>query len=111
MVDSCVITRAGAPVFDQNTGDETPSSTVVYSGKCQLRDPSVAEVDREFGHQQVTVAAQILAVPFGVSGIQTEDVAVVTSDDPQVDGMRFRITGVPASTWAVCNNWQVEALV
>jgi hypothetical protein len=115
MIDSCVITRAGAPVFDDNTGLETPASTTVYEGKCQLRDPGVAEVNREFGEQQVTAATQVLVLPLEVdgvpvTGIMKGDVAVVTSEDPQAGDLVFRIEGIPASTWAVSNNFNVEAI-
>lgn len=111
MIDSCVISRGGTPIFDENTGEYTTPGTVVYSGKCQLRDPGIAEVKREYGELQVTAASQILAIPHTVTGVQVNDVAVVTTADPQAATMRFRIDGIPASTWAVVNNFPVEAIV
>lgn len=116
MIDTCVITRPGEPVFDPVTGEETPSTTAVYSGKCQLRDPGVAEVQREFGQIQVTAAVQILVLPLllpngsPVQGVKKGDIAVVTSEDPQAGELSYRIEGIPASTWAVSNNFPVEAV-
>lgn len=111
MTDYCVITRGGTPIFDENTGEYTSTGTDVYEGKCQLRDPGIAEVKREAGEVQLTAASQILALPHTVTGILVNDVAVVISEDPQVADMAFRIDGMPASTWAVVNNYPVEAIV
>lgn len=114
MIDTVVFTRVdpdSPPVFDPVTGTTTPAYETVYSGKCQLRDPGVAEVQRIFGEQEVTAISQILSLPHTTTGIIKGDVGLVTSADPQTADMQYRIVGLPASTWAIANNYPVKSVI
>ena len=64
MVDTCEITAAGEPVWDEGDGIFTPgAATTVYEGKCRLRKPSAAPRDTESGETTWAVDDYVLSLP------------------------------------------------
>ena len=113
MVDTATITRpGGAPTFDPNTGQLTPAAgTVVYSGRCRLRQPTASECEVLFGEAQVSRTTFIVCVPYTTTGVQIGDVVIVTiSDDPDVISRQCRITSVPLSTFTFYKGFPAEVV-
>lgn len=111
MVDTADVTRPGAATFDPNTGLSTPSSTFVLSAPCRLRQPTSQESEVLFGEEQLTRTRFIACFPHDTVGIAVDDIVTFTaSEDPDVLARRFRITGVPLSTFTLYKGYPVEVV-
>lgn len=97
MVDTCRITGAGAPVWNDTDGVYAPGEpTTVYEGKCRLRKPSAAPRDVDSGEAGWAVDDFVLSLP--VLGSETvangHGVEILTSqNDPAAVGMLLEVTG------------------
>ena len=67
MVDACLITSAGEPVWDDATGTYLPPTlTTVYEGKCRVRNANPAPQSADAGEAMWAVDLIVLSLP--VSG-------------------------------------------
>ena len=96
MQDTCRVTSAGAPVWNDTTGTYAPgTASTVYEGKCRLRKPSAAPQGVESGEAAWTVDDYVLSLPL----VGSEDVAgghdveIVTALDPAAVGLLLTVTG------------------
>jgi len=102
MVDTCTVTAAaGDPVWDDGAGAYTPGApTVLYSGKCRVRQPNTGDSKADAGEVSFSVSDRIVSLPLsgdgytaGVTGIPVG--ATVTIDavspvgDPFMAGKAF----------------------
>ena len=67
MRDSCAITRpGGGETWDDATGGYLPGSTVIlYSGRCRVRRPNVAEREALAGDADWTLMGAVVSIPVG----------------------------------------------
>ena len=67
MRDSCAITRpGGGETWDDATGGYLPGSTVtLYSGRCRIRRPNVAEREASAGDTDRTLMGAVVSIPVG----------------------------------------------
>lgn len=63
MTDECTVTRAGADVWDEATGQYVPGVIAVYTGSCRIRHTSAAPTDIESGAQLISVGKPEIHVP------------------------------------------------
>lgn len=113
MVDTCTITRAGAPVTDATTGVVTPTWTTVYAGPCKLGESKgfgASGTEPEAGEHQYVVQGWNLHLPVAVTAPTTGDVATITAAglDPGLVGRTYRLANEFAKTFATARRFQVE---
>ncbi|MBK6887029.1 MAG: hypothetical protein IPH03_11795 [Tetrasphaera sp.] len=104
MVDTCVITRAGAATMNTTTGAITTATASIYTGKCRLRGDSAAGANvRETdtgGAEQVTVRYALL-LPYGSdSSVLVGDLVAIGSRTLIVLG-RINATSTTAASLLV----------
>lgn len=113
MSSTCTITRVTGRVLSESTGQYTDTTTVVYSGKCELRfDSSVLnEVD---GQARIaTEQAPLLKLPVdGSAGVKVGDSGTLTAHplDSGMVGLKFRVAGVHSKTRATARRLPLEVL-
>jgi hypothetical protein len=96
MRDTCRITRPGPKTWDETTMTYTPSSTVVYEGKCRFLNPYRAPTTANTPGQTQVVQLARLSLPVATSlGInEADDVEYLTSEsDPDMVGRKFTVDG------------------
>jgi hypothetical protein len=97
MVDTCRITAAGAPVWDDANGVYTDGpATTVYEGKCRLRRPSAGPQDTDAGEAGWSVDTYILSLPVVGSEAVSDGHAVVmltSANDPAAVGLELTVSG------------------
>jgi len=112
MVDSCVITSGGEPVWDEAAGEwSTPDGSVVYSGKCRVQLPNVAESNPVAGETEWTVTAAVVSLPVaGSEGVRIGHTVTVTSGvfDSRLSGTVYRVTGEHKKTHATARRLRCE---
>lgn len=111
MESACVISRdTGATTIDPDTGVETPSLTMVYTGKCRLRMPSQTDRRIEAAGQALSRQAPELSIPIGALGsadVRTSDIATITTP---LDSLIViaRISGLHSQTHSTARRFPVE---
>lgn len=110
MVDEATVSRPGEPTFNPDTGLLEPaSSTVLYSGKCRLRQPSAQETQVLFGEQQTTTTRFIACFPHDADGFEIGDIVTFTeSHDPDVLAASLQIMAVPIATFTIYKGYPCE---
>jgi hypothetical protein len=97
MVDTCRVTAAGAPVWDDANGVYTDGApTTIYEGKCRLRRPSAAPQVTDSGEAAWAVDLYVLSLPVVGSEavVDGHDVEMLTSaNDPAAVGLRLTVQG------------------
>jgi hypothetical protein len=111
MTDTVLITRASEPVFDEDTGVYTPTTTTVYSGPARLKLTSsvVSAVDAQ--GQNLAAQSPRLDLPVSTSGdVQVNDSVEVTAsvNDPAIVGLLLNVEGVFFQTDATARRFPVE---
>lgn len=93
MTDTCTITREGPRVLDTATGQNAPSVTAIYAGKCRVRpQPGIATRDVRAGDQVIGTHAPVVSVPVEVVDVAAGDIVTVTaSRDPGLIGRRLLV--------------------
>lgn len=113
LVDTCTITRAGAPSLNRATSVLTPGTPVVlYSGPCRLKPQRVPR-NEEAGERLTVVARYELALPFAslaTDSLQVGDtVAITASGDTRLVDETFAVMAVDFSSTATAWRISVEA--
>lgn len=113
MVDSCTITRAGAPTLNRATSVLTAgASTTLYSGPCRLKPQRVPR-NEEAGERLTVVARYELALPF--ASLATDDlqvgetVTITASGDTRLVNQLFSVMAVDFGSTATAWRITVEA--
>src|SRR5438105_9043008 len=80
MVDTCTITRNGAPDTNPDTATVTyPNAQTIYTGKCRLKLPvAIGRPDMVGGAQEFT-QHPILSLPATTTGVQIDDQVTITA--------------------------------
>lgn len=97
MVDTCLITTEGDPVWDEADGIFTTGEPfTVYDGPCRLRKPSAAPQGVDVGEAGWAVDDYVLSLP--VAGSENvadgHTVEIVTSvNDPAAVGLLLTVSG------------------
>ena len=110
MTDTCLITRRGPAVLDEATGKKTPTTVVVYQGKCEFRAAQVQATTAEQSGQQLVVQDATLKLPIATSTAVSKDhdVEILTSaTDPALVGLKARIVGPFASAYTTARRFPV----
>lgn len=104
MITPCTIFRLGDPVLDENTGNFTPTQTVVFQGFCkvQTRDTQV----RSDAPGSSLVISQLYEVHVPVSSGPYQDKDIVT-----VPGRTLRVEGLNLKTWQTAQRLPVVEVV
>ena len=112
MVDSCVVTSTGEPVWDEPAGEWTaPDGVTVYAGKCRVQLPNVAESNPVAGETEWTVQAAIVSLPVaGSEAVRIGHTGVLTSGvfDSRLSGTVYRVTGEHKKTHATARRLRCE---
>lgn len=111
MVDTGTVRRPGQQVLNAATGTSSASSTLVYSGRCWIRQASAVEREVLFGEEQVTTTRFMACFPHSVTGVRVGDIVTVTaSDDVDVLGRSFRVLAIPMSTYPLYKGFACEVV-
>ena len=81
MVDACIVTRGGEPVWDDATGTYTPGpDTTVYEGRCRLRNAAPAPQNADAGETAWAVDLVVVSLPVvGSEAVADGDTVTVTA--------------------------------
>jgi hypothetical protein len=115
MESACTIRRVTGSTLDPLTGVATPTSTVIYSGKCRLRFPFVRPEVVLAAGQTLAKQRGILSIPVGATGsanVLTDDVVTLDGNplDSALVGTLMRVEGPFAETHATSRRFPVEIL-
>lgn len=113
MESTCTIRRRTGFTVNPSTGVETPTWSVVYTGKCRLRYPFVRPQQALADGQQLARQRGILSLPIvGSESVLTDDVATIDVNplDVGVVGQTFRVEGPFTETHATARRLAVEAI-
>jgi hypothetical protein len=111
MTDTVLITRETEPVFDEETGTYTPSTTTIYNGPARLKLTSTVVGSVDAQGQNLAAQTPRLDLPVATSGgVQVNDSAEITAsvNDPASVGLRLNIEGVFFQTDATARRFPVE---
>ncbi|MEV7599867.1 DUF6093 family protein [Kitasatospora sp. NPDC089797] len=112
MLDTCTITRSGAPVLDRNTSALTPGpATTLYAGPCRLKTQRLPR-DRRAGERLAVTARYEVALPYGATTaarLQIGDTLTITSSgDTRLVGRALSIMAVDYGSTATAWRLTVE---
>lgn len=111
MLDTCTITRVTGKTFNPTTKLYTPTTTTIYSGKCELKQEQ-RSIDTATGPGQVEgIQRAVLKLPVSASGVQEEDdVLINTSLNPAVVGLRGKVRGGHYQSSASARRLPIEVI-
>ena len=110
MVDTATVSRPGEPTFNPETGLMDSGSSLVWRGRCRLRQPTGVEREVLFGDQQVAIFRFVVDVPHGVTAPRAGDVVTLRSNDPMASLREFKIVSVSSETHTVCRSLGCEVV-
>jgi hypothetical protein len=113
MVDACDVMRPGDPITDPETGNVTPGSTFVYSGKCKVQQTISQASNPTAGEHSFTVQDSRVDFPVSAGPLQVSDTVTVTASvlDPQLVGREFRVAELFHKSYATAQRTRVEEVV
>lgn len=110
LTDVCVITREGENEFNEETGLYERATTVVYEGKCALRNSGGARETLLAG-REVDIFEYTLKLPFRQSaGVRSDDLVKITASKnaPEHVGRQVRVKAHRTVTHATLRRLPVE---
>lgn len=114
MKETVRLTRpvAGAGTFNESTGDyDFPAPTIEYEGIGQVRAAGWIGQDQETGEAEVRLIRAQFRLPHAVEVHENDELEVLTSEnDPQLPGMRYRVSDVILDGWTVVRRGYLEEL-
>lgn len=113
MLDSCTVHRPGEPVTDPASGVVTPSSSLVYEGKCKIQQTIAVASNPTAGGHKYTVQDTRWDTPVSAGPFQLDDVVTVTAAvlDPFLAGRVFRVAELFHKSAATAQRTRVEEVV
>lgn len=95
MLDTCTITRPGAPVTDPATGDVTNTPVTVYTGKCKVQSKDAALSTPEAGEATFTIVSRQVHIPANAADVKDGDVVTITASrlNAFTVGKQYRVEG------------------
>lgn len=96
MRETCRVERGTRGALDPATGRYTPTSTVVYNGRCDVKPLAAGADSAVVGERDVVLRRYDAALPFDTLGtIAVDDVLTVTaSADPRLVGRPLTVVAV-----------------
>lgn len=115
MISACTITRAGETTVDPETGLETPATTTIYTGICELQFKDDQALPVLADGQVLASQSPVLKLPVDADGsgaVEVDDIAEITGNpfDTSMIGLKVRIAGVHFKTFATARRFPVEAV-
>jgi hypothetical protein len=108
------IERTTGRTLNEGTGEYADQTRIVYDGRCRLDlRASLQTLERDMEGQLLAEQRPTLLLPIvGSEAVTVNDVATITGNplDPAAVGMRIRITGLSASTYATVRRLPGEVL-
>lgn len=112
MRDTCQVKRLTGEDTDRDTGQVTPTWTVVYSGSCRVVYGNTEPTPRpeQVAGAQVYLSHIEVHLPVTATGIQADDLVVVTYSalDPDLPGRTYRVREVAHKTYLTARRLGVE---
>lgn len=103
MRDQAVVTRAGPPVFDPDTGTYTAATEEVWQGICRVKRWTVA-TESDAGQREMALRRYLAHLPWNQGAdIARDDVLTVTDSDDQ------SLTGRPLTVMEVIRDGTATA--
>jgi hypothetical protein len=94
MVDSCTIRRRTGTTTDPDTGDVTPTFTVLYTGqKCRVQTRGNWGEAKDIGEAALVLLTVEIQLPISVTGVDVRDEVTidVCANDAELTGREFRV--------------------
>jgi hypothetical protein len=112
MVDACTVRRPTGTVTDPETGNVTPSSSLVYEGKCKVQATQAQASNPVAGGHSFTVEDLEWQAPIGTGPFEINDVIThtVAPLDPHLVGTVYRITSLARKTAKTAQRFRVEVI-
>ncbi|MFD5081862.1 DUF6093 family protein [Kitasatospora sp. NPDC058406] len=111
MQESIRLSHPGPDVYDPVTGETTTSSTLLYTGKAQVKPLQSMPEDVQAGQREAVLMRYEVKLPFAAvpaAPVLPGDTATVdTSPDPRMPGLVLHVTGVAYSATATA--WRISA--
>lgn len=113
MLDTCTITRPGAPVTDPATGDVTNTPVTVYSGKCKVQSKDSATVSLEAGEHTFTVVSRQVHIPANAADVRDGDVVTLTASklNAFTVGKQYRVEGFTPDSFDTAARMPVKEIL
>lgn len=112
MRDTCLIQRpTGRTTTDPNTFEVVPEMepVAVYEGGCKFQSTGQGRTpNEESGGYQFTVLQNSCHLPFGTATRADDVITCVTSENPALVGLVFRVTGYAVDSYATAARVPVE---
>ena len=110
MIDACTVRRPTGTVTDPVTGNVTPSSTLVYDGKCKVQSTQAQASNPVAGGHAFTVEDLEWQAPIGTGPFKVDDVITHTAAplDAHLVGTVYRITSLARKTAKTAQRFRVE---
>lgn len=111
MTDTCTITRAGSPTWDESKGEYTSTPVQVYSGPCRIKHPTTTAKDVDAGSQLLAVSQLELHVPVTASGVMADDLVTITGSETRAEqsGRKFTIIAPFDGSQTTALRFRIEA--
>lgn len=114
MGSTCVVTRVTGRSLDEATGEYTDTVIQVYAGRCRLVfRASLEALARDMEGQILAEQRPTIELPItGSEAVTVNDVVTIVTNpyDGAAVGMRVRITGLSAATYATARRLPGEVL-
>lgn len=111
MTDSCLITRPGDRVFDEDAGEWASEPATVYAGKCRLKPPTTGAVDGDAAGRLVVVSSLALHLPVSAGEVLPGDMVEVVGSEtrPAQIGRMFSVAAPFDGSQTTALRYRVEA--
>lgn len=111
MTDTCTITRAGAKVLNESTGEYTSTTVSVFSGPCRVKHPTGVARDVDAGSQLLAVTQLELHLPVSAVGVRADDVVSITGSVTRTEqvGRKFTIVAPFDGSQSTALRFRIEA--
>jgi len=114
--DTCRVERpTGEETTDPDTWEVTPVVDLIYpntdhpDGRCKFQTTGQGRSpNQESGGYQFTVLSNECHLPFGLEIHEDDVITCVTSENPSLPGLVFRVTGYAVDSYATASRIPVE---
>jgi hypothetical protein len=109
MTDACTTRRRTGVIYDDATGNTTPTWTAVYTGPCRMNQPNAQASRSTIGEAAVLLQQPELHMPMSAPIHRPGDEITITAsvNDPGSVGRVFLVRAVPAHSQATARRYGV----